>query len=386
MGKIDILLVGDNNLETVGGEQESIKIIIKGIKDHYSIGVIQPGEINNPFLNVKYYKLTESTRLKHEIKKPISFLRYIFNVKKIIDKSEPTIIHTQAQVSFFIVSLLLKLKLISSNIKLIHTERSLYIKYSNLFKKIFFFFMEELNILVTTTNFNIKYWKEALEANNLSLNYKVIENTPGEIFEVFDPNLVVSNKNVYTVGFSGRYHEVKNWPLAMEISEKLNNELNKKVKIRMNIGCLDNQSLIETKKMFKKMKGLLGDRFIGKINVDIKEMDNFYYNTDFFILTSHKNGESFGRTLVEAMSRDTIVLTTEAGGPEEVVGNYMNVLKDSDEFVNRIIEFINNKETMRKEKNKNMERVKKNYSLENNLNKHIEIYDSILRWKKERVK
>ena len=62
--------------------------------------------------------------------------------------------------------------------------------------------MKELNILVTTTNFNIKYWKEALEANNLSLNYKVIENTPGEIFEVFDPNLVVSNKNVYTVGFS----------------------------------------------------------------------------------------------------------------------------------------------------------------------------------------
>src|SRR5699024_1836924 len=143
--KVDIILMSDNNLETVGGEQESTKIIIEGIKDNYSIGVIQPGLITNPEPNITYYNLTDSTRLKHEFKNPISFLKYISKVKKIINSAEPSIIHTQAQVSFFIVSLLKKVNLISRDIKLIHTERGLYNKYNILFRYIFYFFMKELN-------------------------------------------------------------------------------------------------------------------------------------------------------------------------------------------------------------------------------------------------
>src|SRR5699024_9633284 len=121
-----------------------------------------------------------------------------------------------------------------------------------------------------------------------------------------------------------------------------------------------------TKKMFDDMQKLLSKRFEGKINIDLVEMDKFYYDIDVFILTSNYNTESFGRTLVEAMSRRTVVLTTNAGGAVEVVDNLDNVCKIPEEFVDKTLEFYNNKLKMEREKELNLKRVRKKYSLDNN--------------------
>ncbi|WP_034549713.1 glycosyltransferase family 4 protein [Carnobacterium funditum] len=375
--KLDILLMGDNNLDTVGGEQESTKIIINGIKDKYSLGVIQPGRINKPKSDVIYFDLTKQTRIKHLVKTPLAFIRYILDVKNIINTHKPTIIHTQAQVSFFIVALLKKFRLISKNIYLIHTERGFFTKYSRVFKYIFYYFMKDLNMLVTTTKLNMKHWRESLEEKGLHLNYTIIENTAGEIFEKFDQTLENKDEERIVIGFAGRYTEWKNWPLAVEISENLNNVIGNKLWVKMTVGCLDEKSLESTKQMFEKLYEIFGDRFIGKINVDIEEMDKFYYDVDVFILTSNKNTESFGRTLVEAMSRKTIVLTTDAGGSVEVVDNKENVCSSSDEFVSRILEFYNNPQKMYNEKKQNLIRTKQKYSLENNIKKHLTLYKKI---------
>lgn len=369
--------MADNNLETVGGEQESSKIIINGVKELVSISVIQPGIIRNPSSNVKYHHLTNDTRIKHLVKKPLRFLKYILLVRSIISNEKPEIIHTQAQVSFFIVSLLKKLKLISSDIEIIHTERGLFTKYSFILKKVFLFFMKELDVLVTTTQFNMKYWETALFAKRINPDFKVIENTAGQIFELYDPSLKKSNDNL-VLGFAGRYCDWKNWPLAMEISKNLNLLLDKKVSIKMAVGCLDPISEKDTIKMFSDMKKIFGDRFEGSININISQMNNFYYETDIFILTSNFNTESFGRTLVEAMSRKNVVLTTNAGGSVEVVGNKANVCNNSEQFVNRILEFYNNKGLMENEKDNNLQRVVDNYSLSNNIEKHIELYKKVL--------
>ncbi len=147
--KIDILLLSDNNLLTVGGEQESTKIIIKGVEKKYKLGVIQPGEIEVRNTTTKYYFLTNYTRIKHLIKNPFAFIRYILLVRRVIIRTKPQIIHTQAQVSFFIVTLLKKINLISSECKLIHTERGLYKKYNKVIREVFIFCMKNLDILVT---------------------------------------------------------------------------------------------------------------------------------------------------------------------------------------------------------------------------------------------
>lgn len=371
---IDILLMSDNGLETVGGEQESTKIIIKGAEKDYKVGVVQPGKLSNKSTGTKYYFLTNRTRIKHLIKNPIAFFLYINKVRKIIIKEKPRIIHTQAQVSFFIVGLLRKLFMVPKNIRFIHTERGLYAKYSVFFKKIFLFFMKELDVLITTTEFNMKSWKAAIKEKNLSMDYKVIENTAGELFESFDNKMEGKDTTKLVIGFAGRYTSWKNWPLAVEITKKLNEKLKDKLYVKMAIGCLDEKSEIDTKAMFKELDGILGNRFTGMINIDIQTMDTFYYDIDIFILTSNYNTESFGRTLVEAMSRKTIVLTTNAGGSVEVVGNLENVCDNADEFVKRVLNFYLDPETMEKEKEKNLIRVKEKYSLSNNIGKHLRLY------------
>lgn len=374
---IDILIMSDNGLETVGGEQESTKIIINGVKDYYKIGIIQPGSIKQPEHGVHYYRMTKQTRIKHLIKNPFAFIIYIWKVKKIINREKPKIIHTQSQVSFFIIGLLQKLKVISSDIQFIHTERGLYTKYSNIIKKIFLFFMKELNVLVTTTRFNMNYWKEAVTKKGLSIDFKIIENTAGKLFEHYDGKYEKEYGDRLVIGFAGRYASWKNWPLAVEISKKLNEKLGEKLRIYMALGCLDHQAENETKRMFKELNQLLGSRFIGKINIDIEDMDKLYYELDVFILTSNHNTESFGRTLVEAMSRKTVVLTTDAGGSVEVVGNKKNVCNTAGEFVERILEFYYDREMMMMEKKGNLNRVKENYSLKNNIDKHLLLYNNL---------
>src|SRR5699024_10828372 len=331
----------------------------------------------SPTSGVHYYPLTEKTRIKHLIKNPFAFIRYIWNVRKIIIRKRPKIIHTQAQVSFFIVGLLKKVGMIPKETKLIHTERGLYTKYSTLIKNIFFFFISELDVMVTTTKFNMRYWKSAVKEKGLSVDFKVIENTAGKLFETYDKRFEKNNNECLTIGFAGRYTDWKNWPLAVEISEKLNEQLGEKLLVKMDVGCLDDKAEKEMKTMFEKLSNLLGHRFEGKININLEEMDRFYYDLDVYILTSNHNTESFGRTLVEAMSRKTVVLTTDSGGSVEVVGNQNNVCKTADEFVERIIEIYSDDKKMRREVSLNLERVKSKFSLSNNIEKHLKLYKFI---------
>lgn len=371
---IDILLMADNSLETVGGEQESTKIIINGTKDFYSLGVIYPGDVKKPISGVHYYPLTTKTRIKHLIKNPLAFILYIWKVKKVVNKNKPKVIHTQAQVSFIIVALLKKVNLISKHTTLIHTERGLYTKYSKYIIKTFFVFMTELDVLVTTTKFNMEYWKRAVLNKEISMDFKIIENTAGALFEVYDSKYEKNSTNQLVLGFAGRYADWKNWPLAVEITKKLNQRLGDKLIVNMAVGCLDDESEKKTKEIFESLSDLLGGRFSGKINIDIKEMDQFYYNLDIFILTSDYNTESFGRTLVEAMSRKTVVLTTDAGGAVEVVHDDDKVFYSAEQFVDKCYFLLTNSNEMEKIKEYNLKRVRDTYSLENNIIKHLELY------------
>lgn len=382
---IDVLLMSDNGLETVGGEQESTKILINGLKDKYTLGVIQPGKVSKPKSGVNYFDLTEHKRIKHLIKNPFKFIQYILNVRRIIRANEPKIIHTQAQVSFFIVAILKKFRCVSKDIILIHTERGLFMKYNRLFKYLFFFFMKELDTLVTTTKINLEHWENALKKRNLVLTYKIIENTAGELFETYDNSLENSEQKKFTIGFAGRYTDWKNWPLAVDIAKKLNKMTEGNIEVKMSIGCLDDESLKDTELMYKKLHTLLGDRFQGEINITLEEMNEFYYDIDVFILTSKHNTESFGRTLVEAMSRKTAVLTTDAGGSVEVVGNQCNVHNTAGEFSDKIMSFYTNRDKLAEEKKANLIRVKSLYSLDNYLDKHLEMYSDILNVKLEEV-
>src|SRR5699024_4113619 len=140
-----------------------------------------------------------------------------------------------------------------------------------------------------------------------------IENTAGVIFETYDPYLEA--ENIFTIGFAGRYSAQKDWPFAVKKWEELQSKIKNNVKVIMAIGRLDTEDETKIKEMLNKMEKLLGAKFKGYINVNINKMNKIYYETDVFLLTSHPSTESFGRTIVEAMSRKNAVLVTDAGGP-----------------------------------------------------------------------
>lgn len=371
-----ICIINDNNLNYLGGERESQLIIINGIKNNYYVSVIQPGEFNDVIDGVNIYSLTSSLRMKHLIKNPIAFGFYIFRVGFLIKKIQPDIIHTQSQVSCFMISVLKTTGFIDDKIITVHTDRGLYTKYNRFFKQLFIASFKKYNVLVTTTRFNQYYWKKVAEKNEINLKYYVIGNTAGEIYEKICEKKIPNN-TFLTIGFAGRMCDWKDWPLAERICGEVNKRL-PDIRIMMYVSCFEKKDEKETRRMFKRMKNLLGNRFKGRINVPFEEMNTFYYNIDIYILTSWEKSESFGRTIIEAMSRKTAVLTTDAGGAVEVVNNKNNIHRDVVGFVDHIIDFEKDRGKLSIEKEKNLIRVWKKYSYKNNVESHIRMYNKLL--------
>jgi glycosyltransferase involved in cell wall biosynthesis len=374
-----ILFITDNNLDTIGGEQESTKIILNDMKHKHAVGVLQPGEAPENPEGVEYFELTKTKKLKELVKKsPVLFMKYIWKAKTFIREKKPEVIHSQAQASFFMVSLFIYLRLIPKSTVLIHTERGLHSKYNLPIKLIFYIFLKNADVLVTTTHHNREMWMEGLKKFKYgrALEYRVIENTAGELFE--DEAPPEENEDRIHVGFAGRYADWKDWPLAAEIAESLEAKFGEKLTVSMIVGCYEPHTYEATEEMFASMRNLLGDRFYGRINATLEEMSEFYSAMDFYILTSKPDTESFGRTLVEAMSKHTVVLTTNSGGAEEVVGKEENVGRCADDFVTRIMDFYEDERAMKEEKKRNLLRVRAKYSVDNNINKHAALYESKL--------
>lgn len=380
MANVEVMLCSDHSLDTIGGAQLSSNIILEGLKDdNYNLGVIQPGQNESKIENIEYFEIGEFKSIKTVAKNPLKFISYINNVKNILNKEKPAIVHTQAQANFFIVAFLKKIRLISKDTFIIHTERGLYLKYNFFIRQVFRFLMKELNIFITTTQFNMGYWKSALEQWNISLDeYRIIENTAGKHFESIDEEKLTPYKDNIVLGFVGRWNYVKNWPLAEAIALATNEKLGKNLTVKMAISCDDEEAEEEARQLFNRLEEKMGARFQGAININFDKMDQFYYDIDVYILTTLKDGESFGRTIVEAMSRNTVVMTTDAGGSVEVVNDDQLVLEDADEFAEKVVYYYENPQLMEEQKRKNRKRVKDVYSLKNNLDKHIELYTSIL--------
>lgn len=368
----DLVIINDNNLGFLGGERESQLIIINGIKDQIKTALIQPGEFTEKIDNVDVYWRTKSLRMKHLIKRPFAFLSYIFKIGKLIRDISPKVIHSNSQVSFFMVSLLKRFRLISRDIKLIHTDRGLYTKYNGFFRNLFHFSFKYLDVLVTTTQFNANCWKEANRKKKLTLVYETIGNTAGEIYETIDESKVSSNKYL-TIGFAGRMCDWKDWPLAERICDEVN-KLVPDAHFTMYVSCFDDEDKSTTQSMFSRMQVKFGSRFLGRINVPFHEMEDFYYDIDVYVLTSWPKSESFGRTIVEAMSRKTAILTTDAGGSPEVVNDPDTVCYADIDFAKKIEKWDNDRALLDWHKSKNLSRVKSEYTLEKNVANYKRLY------------
>src|SRR5690606_23855643 len=119
----------------------------------------------------------------------------------------------------------------------LHTERGIYTKYSFWVRRLFGFFVRQVDAVVFTTEANKKLWLGSMPGDFVDSLSVVIPNAAGDIFQ----SAVGVNKAFegdLTIGFAGRYCDWKDWPLAYDIVNGLKKH---KVgfKVKAAVGCND---------------------------------------------------------------------------------------------------------------------------------------------------
>ncbi|KGX89983.1 hypothetical protein N781_08755 [Pontibacillus halophilus JSM 076056 = DSM 19796] len=378
---MDVLYILDDQLIT-GGAQISTSIIGNHLSEEgLRIGIITP-KLNTNLIelnpNIELYEVSKFSRFPN-VKQPLKILLLMKELRRLINSLEPKVIHTQMVGSSVAVSLLKKFGLIPRGTKLIYSNREQFESYHRVIKTLLRNTVaKEFNVIVCTTNVNANDWKEFVENENVV----IIPNTTGYLYKNYDTEQEVSVKKQYNInindmviGFVGRMNEVKNWPLAVEISQKYLQRKNRKVIFV--IGANSEGEFEKANEITSSLKEEFGDKFVFFINKNQEEMSKIYYLMDILVVTS--NMESFGRMAIEAMSRKCAVLSRDVGGLTEVVERKSNLLEaNSISFINMLDKYYRNPDLLKKDKEWFYDKYDKKYSSKQHFKLYNELYERFL--------
>lgn len=372
-----ILYLSDVSIDKVGGAQESMKEIIRGLEEHLDFYIITPKsniEVKNQIVLNKYKDFVLKNKLPNEI------LALCLDIKKEINKIRPNIIHVQMPSTMIIIGVLKYFKLINKNVKILYTDRGVLDKYGNLTKICIKKFSHKFDKLIATTKYNASLHTKI---NNLPINkVEVIPNTAGVLFNEYEDSYRKNLRKNYSIGktdivigFSGRVSEDKNWPLAIEILRKLKQEYSFKVLIALGTDK-SQKNISEAESIINQISNIMGaDNLISFIDIPLEKMQKVYYINDIFILTSKK--ESFGRTAVEAMARKNVVFGTKVDGLEEVIHFDENKYINVNELNAKLKDILADRKKLQEEKLKFYKYYHKKYAVQQTLNKYKNLYENI---------
>lgn len=377
MKKILYLIM--NHIDSIGGVQKSTYSIATQIKNRgYDVGIfMSDGNIQEP---KKKCSLKDKCFLyivneKNNKSKLLYNIYILKQMKKCIKEYKPDIIHVHSRLAGLFLGVLLKLKLIDKNIKCYFTDRgyfnSLTKKDIILFKKL----IPEYDGIIATTNINLEHWRKNTKLKRGVCISNALEKEWFEYDEKKEKELKkqYSVENTFNIGFSGRYVEYKRWDTVMEICKELYKYENIKFFIAISTNAYSSRKQMD--EYIIKMKELLSDKLVVMVDADQKQMEEFYYITDAFILTS--DGESFGRTLIEAMTKSNLVFGTNSGGVPNVIENeeFLFEVGNVKQICNKLEKYINNFEITEKEKKKFMLYVQNRFNIEKIIDEHIKLYE-----------
>lgn len=371
MKKKKILYISDCNFSVVGGAQKSMQIIMEGLSEYFDFWVIMPGK-EHPILDPKCHSfvLAQFDWFRFN-KSPIRIGKTFSAISDAVREIDPDLIHTQMPTGMAAVLTLKLFKKIKCPV--IHTDRGVFDQYDMRWQWFLKRMVKVSDAFVLTTNYCHAIYKNMLPS--YSEKMLVIPNTPGPLFEEYAPEREITNsgRTIQNVMFNARYTSDKNWPLAVEIMSYLVE--NKPVALTVVVGSDGSgESKSECSEFKIRLERLFGSRVQCYIDLPLEAVDQLLYDADLLVMTSKT--ESFGRTAVEAMARKCIVFGTKVDGLAEVIG------RDDSLFLNKM-EFIEKYEAFEQldideEKHKFYQRFLNNYSLKNNLYKHMVLYNSIL--------
>lgn len=369
----------DYPIGLIGGAQISTLTMGEALFKEYGISVFYicpSSDFHTSIIdNDRIYEVnTRLGRFTSLFRYPIDFMKASRDVLQILTSSDVDIVHCQGTGSFHICALSQKLKC-----KKVYTDRGLFSGYRVPVRLLNKYAARRVDRVITTTETNAIQWRK-----NAKVHVDVIPNSLPKIFDSYSQEKKSILRKDYGINdyfgisFVGRFTTVKNWPLALEIVKRLNQvrsdfcvSLALRVKRELDSEAASADAIV------RKFKMILGDRLHYFENLDQLRMADFYYLSDVFVATS--SFESFGRTLLEAMSRRNCVLGTSVGGIPEVVGDRELICdQNADCFVNRLCSLMNNAYLLKEKQNKLFARFKNFFSTQMIIKKQLEVYSSIL--------
>ncbi|MBR4575167.1 MAG: glycosyltransferase family 4 protein [Lachnospiraceae bacterium] len=382
--KKTVLYLMEYPIDLPGGGQESTKTLCEGLAagDEFVPVVACPALLHTkeddlPFKVVTYH--SDENRELSKVKRVSNLLGRIAAFYRIIKKIRPDIIHVSMSESMITFGSLRCLG-IFSDIPFIYTDRSLakgYRKHSMACLKMT---LRHAARLVTTTEYNAGLWKD-LTGTKIT----VIPNTISLAFSGYDPEGRKRARERYgiaedetVIGLAGRISEEKDWGRAPSIVAAIK-ESGIKMKVALVLSLYEKRDEEIAKDLRDGITETVGSgNLIYLQDLNQKEMSDYYYLVDFFIMTSCF--ESFGKAAVEAMSRKCIVLSTAVGGLPEVVGNTddLYTVDDLSKLTRRVRELAESPGKESAEREALYRRYRENYTIERNVEGHIRLYKEIL--------
>ena len=380
--ELRILYLTDSPIDTIGGSQISTLTLANSMRDIlgariaiYSPQTTEPKSELLSGLELFSYRSTKN-HIPPPYKAPVNFYKALEGAQNAFRSFKPDIVHSQNSVSILINSWLKKFgQREGKRVISFHTDRSLREGYRFPMKIINKLSVNNLDCVITTTQKNAGKWR-LLSPNAV----EVIPNFPSSYFNVYEPEKAscLSQEREFVIGFAGRMTAVKNWPLAEAVIKELNNvRQDFYVHIAISTNKANCQELEQTRNLKERFFRLMGKRCRFYEDLSQKEMADFYYPIDLFLLTS--SFESFGRTAVEAMSRKCCVLGTNVGGiPEVLEDSSLICEQESTDFVKKILYFMERKELLKAKQEQLYSRFLKHFSSHVIAKKQSKLYLSYL--------
>ena len=374
MSSKKILYLCDFPIDSIGGAQKSLLSMAYAM-DEMGYNIIITSDImeDKDYVKSKNIIVEEWKKPKNKYAAVISKIRFL---RKCIKKHKPDIVHAQFSQYAYAMILARKWGLISDKIPLVFTDRHHFLGYNNRYKEMFTKNIGYLKKVIFTTENNLREWEKAL-GHKLEQSEVVPNILDDKWFELCPSNRMDTEK-VY-VGFAGRYIDWKRWDTVIEIAERLC--IDEKYVISIAISALEGEDEL-VDKYIEALREKSNGQLLVRKSANESEMMKFYSELDFFVLTSEN--ESFGRTLVEAMTQENVVMCTKSGGAPEVVGrdDMMFELLDSEKACEIIREISSDESKMKLCKEWFLERSKL-FNRETMKQKMNKIYVELLATNKE---
>ena len=379
-----ILYLMEYPIDLPGGGQESTRTLCEGL---LADGAFEPVVACPRLLSKKpedyaFSIITypsDENREQSKLRRIANFISRIGHFRKIIDQVHPDLIHVSMSESLITFGVL-RVTGFFRSIPFVYTDRGLCFGYRKHSKACIKTTMKHAARMLTTTQYNAALWQK-----EISTPINVIPNTVSAVFEEYDPDGRQKARDAYgieggmpVIGFAGRISEEKDWGRAPVIVRALADS-GLEFKVALVLAVYESKDEKIAAQIKEGITSVIGeDNLIYMQDLSQKEISDYYYLVDFFVMTS--SFESFGKAAVEAMSRKCIVLSTPAGGLPEVIGCKEDLYDPArpEMLAERINSLIKRPDEMEKKRGEAFDRYRQCYTMDKNISGHIKVYREIL--------